>query len=86
MEVEPHLSLAELKRLARFESDVKRSKRLQMVVLALEGYTAPVIARSLTSSRRVCHHWVQRYNAEGIANLRDKPGRGKPALLSSVEQ
>lgn len=57
MHVEDHLSLAELKRLARGEQDVKLSKRMQMVVLAIEGYTAPAIARSLSSSRRVCQHW-----------------------------
>lgn len=86
MDVKPHLSLAELKRLARREPDAKLSKRLQMVVLALEGYTAPAIALSLSCSRRVCQHWVQRYNASGLEGLKDKRGRGKPPLLSSAEQ
>jgi hypothetical protein len=54
MEVKDHLSLAELKQLVRTERGAKLSKRMQMVVLALEGYTAPAIARSLSCSRRVC--------------------------------
>lgn len=86
MEVKGHRSLAELKRLARRECNAKRAKRLQMVVLALEGYTAPAIARSLSCSRRVCQHWVQRYNVDGLEGLEDKPGRGKPPLLSSAQQ
>ena len=54
MDVKDHLILTELKQLARAERDVKLSKRMQMVVLAMEGYTAPAIARSLSCSRRVC--------------------------------
>lgn len=86
MHVEDHLSLVDLKRLARTEKDVILSKRMQMVVLAIEGYTAPAIARSLSSSRRVCQHWVQRYNAEGLEGLRSQPGRGRPPLLTPEEQ
>jgi len=63
MHVADHLSLAELKRLVRSEKEAKLSQRMQMVVLAIEGYTAPTIARSLSSSRRVCQEWVQRYRA-----------------------
>ena len=86
MHVEGHLSLAELKRLARTEQNAKLSRRIQMIVLALEGYTAPAIARSLSSARRVCQHWVQRYNAEGLEGLHDKSGRGKPPLLTPEER
>jgi len=59
---------------------------MQMVVLAIEGYTAPAIAQSLSSSRRVCQHWVQRYNADGLKGLQDKPGRGKSPLFTPEEQ
>lgn len=86
MDVKDHLSLSELKQLARAEQDAKLSKRMQMVVLALEGYTAPAIARSLSCSRRVCQQWVQRYNVDGLEGLQDKPGRGKPPLLTATEQ
>ena len=86
MDVKDHLSLVELKRLARAEQDVKLSKRMQIVVLAVEGYTAPAIARSLSCSRRACQQWVQRYNADGLEGLQDKPGRGKSPLLTPAEQ
>jgi transposase len=86
MHVEAHLSVTALKRLVRAEKDVKLSKRIQMVVLALEGYTAPAIARSLSVSRRICQHWVQQYNAHGLEGLHDKPGRGKSPLLTPSEQ
>ncbi len=86
MDVKAHLSLTELKQLARAEQDLKLSKRMQMVVLALEGYAAQAIARSLSCSRRVCQQWVQRYNADGLEGLQDKPGRGKSPLLTAAEQ
>ena len=86
MHVERHVSVEELKRLARSEQDVRIAKRIQMVVLAIEGYTAPAIARSLGFSRRVCQSWVQRFNASGLEGLRDKAGRGKPPLLTPEEQ
>jgi transposase len=86
MEVKDHLSLAELKQCARAEKDAKLSKRMQMVDLALEGYTAPAIARSLSCSRHVCQHWVQRYNADGLDGLQDKPGRGKSPLLAPADR
>ena len=86
MHVENHWSLAELKRLARAQQDVKLSKRMQMVVLAIEGYTAPSIAQSLGFSRRACQHWVQRFNEQGLTGLQDQLGRGKSPLLTSDEQ
>jgi transposase len=86
MHVKDHVPLAELKRLARSERDAKLSKRFQIIVLAIEGYTAPAIARSLGLSRRPCQQWVQRFNEEGLAGLYDKPGRGRPPLLMPEEQ
>lgn len=86
MDVKDHLSLAELKRLARVEQDVKVSQRIQMVVLAIEGYTAPVIAQSLGYSRRVCQHWVQQFNLHGLEGPQDKPERDKSPLLTPAEQ
>lgn len=86
MHVEDQVELAELKRLARAEKDARLAKRMQMVVLAIEGFTAPAIAMSLGTSRRTCQHWVRQFNERGLEGLHDKPGRGKPPLLSPEEQ
>lgn len=86
MHVVGHRSLDELKRQARAEKDVRVAKRIQMVVLAIEGYTAPAIAQSVGYSRRVCQQWVARYNASGPEGLQDKTGRGRPPLLTPEEQ
>jgi transposase len=85
MHVEDHVPLAELKRLARTEREAKLSKRYQIIVLAIEGYTAPAIAMSLGLSRRPCQQWVRRFNEEGLTGLYDKSGRGRPPLLTPEE-
>ncbi len=60
MHVESHHSLEELKRLERGERDARRARRLRIVILAIEGFTAPAVAMSVGLSRRVCQSWVQR--------------------------
>jgi len=41
MEVKDHLPLSELRRLERVEKDADRARRLRIVILGLEGWTAP---------------------------------------------
>jgi len=86
MHVESHLPLKELKQLEREEKDAGRSKRLRIIILAIEGWTAPAIAMSVGLSRRICQRWVRRYNDEGLAGLDDQRGTVSPAVPLSPEQ
>lgn len=86
MRVESHLPLKELKQLEREEKDAGRSKRLRIIILALEGWTAPAIAMSVGLSRRICQRWVRRYNDHGLAGLDDQRGAVAAALPLSPEQ
>ncbi len=54
------------------------------VILVLHGHDAPTIARLLSRSRRAVQQWVNWYNAEGVAALRDAPRPGSPKKLSPV--
>jgi transposase len=85
MKVKAYLSLEELERLEREETNSARAKRLRMVILALKGYTAPAIAMSLGPTRRICQRWVRRYNECGLAGLDDRRG-GRPRHPLSLEQ
>ena len=69
MRVEAHVSLEELKRIERQEKDAGRSKRLRIILLAIEGWTAPAIAMSVGLSRRIIQRWVYRYNEQGQYGL-----------------
>ena len=86
MHVEAHLPLDELKQLERQEKDAPRARRLRIIILALEGWTAPAIAMSSGLSRRICQRWVRRYNDEGLTGLEDQRGAASPALPLSPEQ
>lgn len=85
MEVVEHLPVLELKRLERAEKNADRARRLRIVILGVEGWTAPSIAMAVGLSRRVCQRWVARYNAQGVAGLDDRRGR-KPGPPLSAEQ
>ena len=62
--------------------------RLQAVVLAKEGQTAPAIAHLLGVGRRTVQHWVRWYNQEGLARLagRKAPGTAPPLTPEAREK
>lgn len=86
MHVASHLPLEELKRLERQEREAARAKRLRIVILAVEGWTAPAIAMSVGLTRRICQRWVRRYNADGLAGLEDRRGRRAARPLSPEQE
>jgi transposase len=85
MHVESHLPLEELKRLERVEKDADRARRMRIVILGMEGWTAPAVGMAVGLSRRICQRWVARYNREGLAGLDDCRGH-EPQLPLSPEQ
>ncbi len=86
MEVAGHVPLIELERRERAERDAAKARRLRVVILAVNGYTAPAIAMSLGLSRRICQRWVYRYNESGLAGLEDRRGRTPGGPLSPEQQ
>jgi transposase len=85
MDVKDHLPLAELRRLERIEKDAERAKRLRIVILGIEGWTAPAVAMAVGLTRRICQRWVRRYNEDGLTGLDDRRGR-QPRLPLTPEQ
>ena len=85
MDVKDHLPLSELQRLERAEKDADRAKRLRIVILGIEGWTAPAVAMAVGLTRRICQRWVRRYNEEGLAGLDDRRGR-EPRFPLTPEQ
>ena len=81
MLVADHHSLDQLQGLADAILLRRHWKRIQAVVLAKRGWTAPHIARSLGCSPRAVGNWVDQYNHGGIEALRDRPRAGRPRPL-----
>ena len=86
MHVKPHLPLSELKRLERCEKDADRARRLRIVILGLEGWTAPAVAMAVGLSRRICQSWVRRYNDLGTEGLDDRRGQQSRSPLSPDQE
>lgn len=85
MKVRSHLPLLDLERLERAEQDAAKSRRLRIIILAINGFTAPAIAMSLGLSRRICQRWLYRYNESGLEGLADRRGR-EPRSAITPEQ
>jgi transposase len=85
MDVKDHLPLAELQRLERVEKNADRAKRLRIIILGIEGWTAPAVAMAVGLTRRICQRWVRRYNEAGLAGLDDRRGH-EPRLPLTPEQ
>jgi transposase len=85
MQTTSHHRIEELQVLRRKAQGGLRD-RLQMVILAMEGRTAPEIAAALGSSRRTVQDWVYRYNASGVKGLIDRRGGNHRRLTFAQEQ
>lgn len=57
--------------------------RCQMILLKSERRTAVEIAGILGRCEVVVNNWLKRYESEGIAGLRTRPGRGRKPLLDA---
>ena len=86
MKVAGHLPLSELKRLERVEKHVGRSKRLRILILGHEGWTAPAVASAVGLSRRACQECVARYNRHGLAGLDDHRGKASNLPLTAEQE
>jgi hypothetical protein len=53
------------------------SRRARMILLLAEGRSITAIAATVGISRRFVYKWAQRFLAQGVAGLVDRPGRGR---------
>lgn len=81
-----HHTLEELVTLERVERDAAQAKRMRIVILAMQGWTAPAIGMAVGLTRRVCQEWVYRYNDDGLDGLREQRGRPAGVPLDESQQ
>src|SRR3954469_14689027 len=81
MHVEDRDSMERLQELAKRDRSTRIWARLQAVILAKQGDTAPEIARALGFSRRAVQAWVAACNRGGLGALPDRPHPGRTPLL-----
>lgn len=59
-------------------------KRCHMVLLKSQGYTSKQITAILGGCQVVVNTWLDRFEAEGVEGLRNKPGQGKKPILDAT--
>jgi transposase len=80
------IEAAELRRLARRERDGRVAARLLALANALDGMSRAAAARAAGMDRQTLRDWVVRFNAEGVAGLRDQPRPGRPPRMAEGQR
>jgi transposase len=81
MYIEDHDPLDRLQEAARDCRNMRTWPRVQAIILAKQGDTAPQIARALGVSRRAVQAWAADYNRGGLEVLPDRPHPGRTPNL-----
>jgi len=75
----------ELKRGARREVG-RVSERMHAVLLSARGYDIAQIASILEYDEATVRRWIERYEAEGLEGLQDRPRSGRPRSAGAAAQ
>ena len=75
------IQAGKLRRLARQETNGRVACRLLALANVLDGMSREDAAGRAGMDRQTLRDWVIRFNAEGIAGLRDRPRSGRPTWL-----
>ena len=86
LEISDTFSAVELRAMARRERNGRIASRMLAIANALDGMSRAAAARAAGMDRQTLRDWVLRYNAEGVAGLRDRPKGRPPQALSESEQ
>jgi putative transposase len=81
MHIEDHDPLDRLEEASRRSRNTRTWPRIQAVILAKQGDTAPQIARALGFSRRAVQAWIAADNRGGLEALPDRPHPGRLPTL-----
>src|SRR4051794_6384463 len=76
----------ELRREAARCRDARAARRMLALALVLEGASREAAARAAGMDRQTLRDWVHRYNAEGLAGLRDRPRSGRRPRLTAGQE
>lgn len=79
------LSARELRHRALRCGEGRVACRVLAIAHVLEGASRAAAASACGMDRQTLRDWVHRYNAAGIAGLRDAPRSGRPPALSRTE-
>ena len=71
-----NLTARELRAASAKARDAKAARRMLAIALVLEGKDRKTAAETCGMDRQTLRDWVHRYNAQGLAGLENRKGRG----------
>jgi putative transposase len=77
---------SELEYAYKREKDARVKERMLLIMLIKEGKMPAHAARELHRAKSWAYTWRDRYEAEGIEGLKDKPRSGRPPRISQKVQ
>jgi putative transposase len=80
------LTALELRRASSGEKDGAAARRMLALALVLDGVDRKTAAESCGMDRQTLRDWVHRYNAEGLAGLRNLKSPGPRSKLTAQQQ
>ena len=79
--------LDELERRTRNRAaSARESQRAKLVLLYLDGVSKSEISRRLDLSRMRVIDWIKRFEAEGLAGLEEREGRGRKESYTAAQR
>jgi transposase len=76
-----HIEPEELRRLGREQTSGRVASRMFAIANVLEGLNREDAATHAGMGRQSLRDWVHRFNAEGVAGLKDIPRKGRPRRM-----
>src|SRR5471030_1050461 len=80
------LTASELRRAASGEKDSSAARRILALALVLDGVDRKTAAETCGMDRQTLRDWVHRYNAAGLAGLRNLKSPGAGSKLTARQQ
>src|SRR5207249_4218530 len=62
------------------------SERIRMILLSSKGYSVPQIADIFECDQASVRDWIERFEAQGVKGLHDRPRCGRPRKAGVVDQ
>jgi transposase len=80
------LTARELRAASAKARDAKAARRMLAIALVLEGKDRKTAAETCGMDRQTLRDWVHRYNAEGLAGLKNRKAPGRPCRLTAAQK
>jgi len=80
------LSASALRTAAGKEKKAPAARRILALAMVLEGCDRTTAAKTCGMDRQTLRDWVHRYNAEGLAGLRDRKAPGAKPKLTAAQK